>query len=74
MVVRNTTFAYFNDVCNRHDVAFQASQVNNDIQYPIRTELCWRSNVSDLNLMYNGYPNRDAVTRRVCRGELRGTE
>lgn len=71
MVVRNTTFAYFNDVCNRHDVAFQASQINNDIQYPIRTELCWRSNVSDLNLMYNGYPNRDAVTKRVCRGELR---
>lgn len=69
MIVRNVTLAYFNDVCNRHDVTFQTSQINNDIQFPIRTELMAKYNVSDLNVMYNGFPNKDAIMRRSCRGK-----
>lgn len=70
MIVRNVTLAYFNDICNRHDVAFQTSQINNDIQFPIRTELISSYNVSDFNVMYNGFPDRDAVSKRFCRGKF----
>ncbi|CAF1351069.1 unnamed protein product [Rotaria sordida] len=37
MFITNTTLAFFNDTCGRHDVAIQASQSNDDGQFPIAT-------------------------------------
>ena len=69
MTVINTTFAFFNDVCRQHDVAFQTSQTNNFLQFPIRTGGISQYNNSESNLVYNGLPNIEAANDRSCRGE-----
>ncbi|CAF0965964.1 unnamed protein product [Rotaria sordida] len=66
MLIRNTILAFFNDICNRHDIAIQVSQSNDDGQFPITTSLMFVYNTSETNQIFNGQPNLDAVNPRQC--------
>lgn len=73
MFVINTTFAYFNDVCDRHDTALQISQHNDDGQFPVMTRSLSLFNVSRGNVILNGRPNVEVVNSADCVGELNRT-
>ena len=47
MSITNTTLAFFNDTCDRHDVAIQVSQRNDDGQFPIVTRSMFVYNSSE---------------------------
>lgn len=75
MSIANTTFAFFNNVCNRSDTAIQVSQKNDDGQFPISTSLISIYNSSYDNLIFNGQPNLAVVNPSRCTGmflELKG--
>lgn len=69
MSITNTTLAFFNDTCNRHDVAIQVSQRNDDGQFPITTRSMFVYNTSEDNLIFNGLPNLGVVTPSRCGGK-----
>lgn len=69
MIVRNTTIAFFNEVCNQYDIAFQVSQSNDDGQFPIVTNSISRYNISDSSVIYNGPPNVNKVNPHDCGGK-----
>ena len=69
MLINNTTLAFFNDVCDRHDVAIRVSQSNDDGQFPITTSMISRYNVSESNVIYNGQPNLYKVNVNDCGGK-----
>ncbi|CAF3595884.1 unnamed protein product [Rotaria sordida] len=66
MSIINTTFAFFNDTCGRHDVAIQVSQRNDDGQFPITTRSLFVYNTSEENLIFNGLPNLGVVNPSRC--------
>jgi len=66
MIISNTTLAYFNDVCNRHDTAIQVGQHNDDGQFPVTTNSMWKYNVSRSNVIFNGRPNIEVVNSADC--------
>lgn len=68
MIIINSTLAYFNDICVRHDTAIQVSQSNDDGQFPVTTSSIEKFNVSDQNIIFNGLPNLHKVTPRDCVG------
>ncbi|CAF5193711.1 unnamed protein product, partial [Rotaria magnacalcarata] len=69
MSITNTTLAFFNDTCDRHDVAIQVSQNNNDGQFPVTTSSIFVYNTSQANLIFNGQPNLNVVTPSKCGGK-----
>lgn len=69
MSVINTTLAFFNNICNRRDVAFQVSQSNDDGQFPIKSSSTFVYNVSWDNLIFNGDPNLAVVNPSQCGGK-----
>lgn len=69
MIVRNTTLAYFDDVCDRRDAAIRVSQSNDDGQFPVTTSNIEKVNISDKNIVFNGLPNLNMVTPRDCGGK-----
>ena len=69
MVITNTTIAFFNDSCDRHDVAIQVSQRNDDGQFPITTHSMFVYNTSQGNLIFNGQPNLGVVNPSRCGGK-----
>lgn len=69
MFITNTTIAYFNDVCDRHDVGIQVAQHNDDGQFPVFTSAISMFNVSRRNIIFNGRPNLDVVNSARCVGE-----
>ena len=68
MTISNTTIAYFNDKCDRHDVGIQVSQRNDDGQFPIMTRTMFVYNTSRANLILNGLPNLNVVNPSQCGG------
>ncbi|CAF4657274.1 unnamed protein product [Rotaria sp. Silwood1] len=66
MKITNTTLAFFNDICDRHDVAIQVSQTNDDGQFPITTSAMFVYNTSQRNLIFNGKPNLGVVNPSRC--------
>lgn len=64
--ITNTTLAYFNNVCDRHDTAIQVGQHNDDGQFPMITSTIWKYNISRGNIIFNGRPNLDAVNSADC--------
>ncbi|CAF4012065.1 unnamed protein product [Rotaria sp. Silwood2] len=68
MLITNTTLAFFNNTCGRHDVAIQVSQSNNDGQFPIATSSMFVYNISEENLIFNGEPNLGVVNPSRCGG------
>lgn len=70
MLVTNVTLAFFNNVCDRQDFAFQVGQHNDDGQFPITTNTIFVYNTSQTNLICNGWPNLDVVVPARCEGEL----
>ncbi|CAF3294066.1 unnamed protein product [Rotaria sp. Silwood2] len=66
MKITNTTLAFFNDTCDRHDVAIQVSQTNDDGQFPITTSSMFVYNTSQRNLIFNGKPNLGVVNPSRC--------
>ncbi|CAF1252929.1 unnamed protein product [Rotaria magnacalcarata] len=66
MLITNTTLAFFHDACNRHDVAIQVSQKNDDGQFPIMTSSMFVYNSSQDNLIFNGLPNLGVVNPSQC--------
>lgn len=70
MSISNTVFAYFNNVCNRSDVAIQVSQSYDDGQFPIKTSRIYTHMVSSSNIMFNGKPNLDKVNPSDCGGKV----
>lgn len=70
MAITNTTIAFFNDTCGRHDVAIQVSQKNDDGQFPITTRSMFVYNTTYDNLIYNGLPNLAVVNPSRCGGKL----
>ncbi|CAF1327808.1 unnamed protein product [Rotaria sordida] len=66
MFITNTTLAFFNDTCGRHDVAIQVSQSNDDGQFPIATSSMFVYNISQENLIFNGQPNLGVVNPSRC--------
>lgn len=64
--ITNTTLAYFNNVCNRHDTAIQVGQHNDDGQFPMMTSAIWKYNVSRGNILFNGRPNLEVVNSADC--------
>lgn len=69
MSITNTTLAFFNNTCGRHDTAIQVSQSNDDGQFPIKTDSIYAYNISRENLIFNGQPNLGVVTPSKCGGE-----
>lgn len=69
MLITDTTLAFFNNVCNRNDTAIQASQTNDDGQFPITTRSIYRYNISESNLIFNGQPNVEKVITGICVGK-----
>ncbi|CAF5126945.1 unnamed protein product, partial [Rotaria magnacalcarata] len=57
MRITNVTFAFFNDICLRRDIAIQVSQNNDDGQHPVVTDHTSVYNTSSGNLVFNGRPN-----------------
>ena len=70
MSISNTTLAYFNDTCDRHDVAIQVSQRNDDGQFPITTRSMFVYNTPRENLILNGQPNLNVVNPSRCGGKF----
>ena len=70
MLITNTILAYFNDTCNRHDVAIQVSQKNDDGQFPITTSSMFVYNTPSDNLIFNGLPNLGVVNPSRCEGKF----
>lgn len=70
MSITNTTIAFFNDTCGRHDVAIQVSQRNDDGQFPITTSSMFVYNTSEDNLIFNGLPNLGVVNPSRCGGKF----
>jgi hypothetical protein len=70
MSITNTTLAFFNDICDRHDVAIQVSQSNDDGQFPITTSSIFPYNISESNMIFNGLPNLNMVNPSACGGKL----
>ena len=68
MTIINTTLAFFNDTCGRHDVAIQVSQKNDDGQFPISTSSMFVYNTPPENIIYNGKPNLAVVNPSRCGG------
>ncbi|CAF4773440.1 unnamed protein product [Rotaria sp. Silwood1] len=68
MLITNTTLAFFNNTCGRHDVAIQVSQSNDDGQFPIATNSMFVYNISQENLIFNGEPNLGVVNPSRCGG------
>ncbi|CAF1678009.1 unnamed protein product, partial [Adineta ricciae] len=66
MKINNVTFAYFNDICSRRDIAIQVAQHDDDGQFPVLTSLISLYNVSQGNLIFNGRPNLDVVDPSDC--------
>ncbi|CAF0853204.1 unnamed protein product [Didymodactylos carnosus] len=66
MYVSNTTFAYFNTVCGRQDVAISVAQHNDDGQFPMNTTSISVYNSSRANILFNGRPNLDVVDPSDC--------
>jgi hypothetical protein len=71
MTVTNVTFAYYNDICSRRDIAIQVSQNNDDGQHPVTTDHISVYNTAAANLVFNGRPNLDAVNPSDCVGKSR---
>ena len=69
MTITNTTLAFFNDTCGRHDVAIQASQKNDDGQFPITTRVMSVYNTPQNNIIFNGPPNLAVVNPSRCGGK-----
>ena len=69
MRIINTTVAFFQDTCGRHDVAIRVSQKNDDGQFPITTRSMFVYNTSTENLIFNGQPNLDVVNPSKCGGK-----
>lgn len=70
MTITNTTLAFFNNVCDRHDTAIQVSQSNDDGQFPIKINSIYRYNISESNIIFNGLPNLNKVNPNDCGGKL----
>lgn len=70
MSISNVILAFFNDICNRHDVAIQVSQSNDDGQFPITTNTIFVYNSSETNWIFNGLPNLGVVNPSQCGGKL----
>ena len=68
-MVKNSTLAFFNDVCGRRDVAIQVSQSNDDGQFPMSVALIEKVNVSQTNIVFNGLPNLAKVNPQDCGGK-----
>ena len=68
MSLYNTILAFFNDVCNRHDVAFQVAANNDYGQFPITTTLTSQYNVSSGNIVYNPPPDYSKASTLTCGG------
>ncbi|UJR08495.1 hypothetical protein I4U23_012761 [Adineta vaga] len=66
MLIANVTLAFFNNTCGRHDIAIQASQSNDDIQFPITTKSIFKYNLSESNLIFNGEPNSEQIRAQDC--------
>ncbi|CAF3397266.1 unnamed protein product, partial [Rotaria socialis] len=66
MRITNVTFAFFNDICLRRDIAIQVSQNNDDGQHPVVTDHTSVYNTSSGNLVFNGRPNLGAVNPSDC--------
>jgi hypothetical protein len=69
MVITNTTLAFFNTICDRHDTAIQVAQNNDDGQFPITTSSIFRYNISEANVIFNGEPNSWLVNPNNCGGK-----
>jgi hypothetical protein len=69
MKITNVTFAFYNDICSRRDIAIQVAQNNDDGQHPVTTNLISVYNTSQMNLLFNGRPNLDVVDPSDCGGE-----
>jgi hypothetical protein len=69
MIITNVTFAYFNDICSRRDMAIHVSQNNDDGQHPVTTNLISLDNVASTNIIFNGRPNLDVVDPSDCVGK-----
>ncbi|CAF4600949.1 unnamed protein product, partial [Rotaria socialis] len=70
MLITNTTLAFFNDACNRHDIGIQVSQKNDDGQFPIMTSSMFVYNSSQNNIIFNGLPNLGVVNPSRCGVDL----
>ncbi|CAF3925163.1 unnamed protein product [Rotaria sp. Silwood2] len=66
MFITNTTLAFFNDVCGRHDTAIQVGQHNDDGQFPVMTSSMSIFNTSRRNIIFNGRPNLQVVNSADC--------
>jgi hypothetical protein len=69
MTIKNVTFAFFNDLCSRRDIAIRVSQENDDGQHPVTTNTISVYNTSQSNLILNGRPNLAAVNPSDCVGK-----
>ncbi|CAF4366562.1 unnamed protein product [Rotaria socialis] len=66
LLIRGVTLAFFNDTCDRHDVAIQVSQSNDDGQFPITTSSMLVYNTPADNIILNGQPNLGVVNPNQC--------
>ena len=69
MTITNVTFAFFNDICSRRDIAIQVSQNNDDGQHPVTINKASVYNTATSNLVFNGRPNLDVVDPSDCVGK-----
>jgi hypothetical protein len=68
MFITNTTLAFFNDACGRHDTAIQVGQHNDDGQFPVVTSTMYVFNTSRNNVIFNGRPNIQVLNSADCVG------
>ncbi|CAM2722167.1 unnamed protein product [Rotaria socialis] len=66
MFITNTTLAFFNDACGRHDTAIQVGQHNDDGQFPVVTSAMHVFNTSRNNIIFNGRPNIQVLNSADC--------
>ena len=66
MLIRNSTLAFFNNICDRHDTAIQVSQSNDDGQFPITTSSISKYKISADNIIFNGLPNLSVINPSNC--------
>ncbi len=66
----NVTFAYFNDICGRRDIAIQIGQHNDNGAFPVHTSLMSLYNTAQTNIIFNGRPNLGVINPTNCVGEF----